>query len=73
MFTDTSTEAEARVATRCSTPYVSHTQNEDLEMPGTSSTSKKLVLGQLSFSAPSKSAVVKSTKKNRPGLGMMVN
>ena len=60
-----------KAATRCSTPYNSDRRQEP-DAGQDSVKSKKFVLGQLSFSAPMKSAVVKNNKKSRPALGMMV-
>ena len=61
---------DVKVFTRCSTPY--NTSKHEENSSEDSLRSKKMVLGQLSFSAPLKSAVVKSNKKSRPALDVVV-
>jgi len=63
-------EEDGKVSTRCSTPYSA--SNYAANLTEDSLESKKMVLGKLSFSAPLRCAVVKTTKKSRPTLGVVV-
>eukprot|EP00090_Calanus_glacialis_P029633 TRINITY_DN47578_c0_g1_i1.p1 TRINITY_DN47578_c0_g1~~TRINITY_DN47578_c0_g1_i1.p1 ORF type:complete len:314 (-),score=114.30 TRINITY_DN47578_c0_g1_i1:63-1004(-) len=69
-LTNDDLEEDVKVVTRGSTPYTGSKHEADAGED--SLKSRKLVLGQLSFFAPMKSAVVKTNKKSRPALGLMV-